>query len=354
MIEFKKSIIHTGRRFTFLLLLFILTGLSAGLMNRTAHAAQETVQIRLKPCGGTADRTSVQVSSDGSVGRLPSATRTGYVFTGWYTKKNDGEIVTEKTPVASLTKHILYAHYKPITYQIRFMKNGVLDKAPETIVCAYGTACRLPGGDDAALDHWSTSRSDKGTAYEAGKRVKNLTATQGKTIKLYAIALSGKNNIEKLVRYFVRQGYTKEAAAGIAGNLMYESGGGPNDIKLNAVEYATGRGIGMVQWTDTSDGPRRTNFERFCASRGKPWPNTDLKLQIEFLMLELEGKYGKIWAFYPRMGYPARYKMSLAAFKRCKSVVKATRVFCANFERPYANDCGMDVRIQFAKIALRS
>jgi hypothetical protein len=30
-------------------------------------------------------------------------------------------------------------------------------------------------------------------------------------------------------------GYTKEAAAAVAGNLMYESGGGYNDIKLNAV-----------------------------------------------------------------------------------------------------------------------
>ena len=170
---------------------------------------------------------------------------------------------------------------------------------------------------------------------------------------MYANAFSGENNIEKLVRYLVRNGFTKQAAAGVAGNLMWESGGGPTDIKLNAVELSTGRGVGMVQWTDTKDAPRRTNFIRYCASKGKPWPNKDLKVQVDFLMEELKGTYGKVWVFSPQMGYPSSCKMTLEAFKKCKKVDKATRVFCACFERPYASDAHMDVRIKYAKIALK-
>ena len=342
-----------NRRLLFLILLIIITGISVGFMSRSVYAAGRTVQIRLRPCGGEVSKKFVQASKRGTVGRLPKARRTGYVFTGWYTKKTDGEKITRETKVSSLTRYVLYARYEPITYQIRFRKNGVLEQVPEPMVCSYGQSYRLPGAEDANLEHWNTSKTGRGIVYGAGKKIKNLASTPGKTITLYAIGLSGKNNIEKLVKYFVRQGYTKEAAAGIAGNLMYESGGGASDIKLNAVEYKTGRGIGMVQWTDTSDGPRRTNFERYCASRGKPWPNKDLQLQIDFLMLELSGKYGEIWCFLPRMGYPARYKMTLEEFKRCSNVAKATRVFCANFERPYANDCGMSDRIYLAKIAYK-
>jgi len=337
----------------FLLLFLGLSTAASLFMGQSVLAAGRTVQIRLRACGGEVSKTSAEVSARGSIGRLPVARRSGYKFKGWYTKKLEGEKVTRSTAVSSLATRVLYAHYEPITYRIRFRKNGILDEVPETMVCTYGESYRLPEMPGTALDHWSTSKRDRGTTYKAGKKIKNLTAANGKVITLYAIGLSGKNNIEKLMKYFVRQGFTKEAAAGIAGNLMYESGGGPGDIRLNAVEYSTGRGIGMVQWTDTSDGPRRTNFERYCASRGKPWPNQDLQIQIDFLMQELEGTYGKIWAFLPRMGYPAKYKMTLEAFKRCKNVSKATWVFCANFERPYANDCGIKDRILFAKIALR-
>jgi len=45
--------------------------------------------------------------------------------------------------------------------------------------------------------------------------------------------------------------------------------------------------------------------------------------------------------------------MTLEAFRHCKNVSKATWVFCADFELPYAGDCGIKDRILSAKIALR-
>ena len=89
---------------------------------------------------------------------------------------------------------------------------------------------------------------------------------------MYANAFSGENNIEKLVRYLVRNGFTKQAAAGVAGNLMWESGGGPTDIKLNAVELSTGRGVGMVQWTDTKDGQGEPTLSGTVPQKESPGP----------------------------------------------------------------------------------
>ena len=278
--------------------------------------------------------------------------RKGYLFAGWYTTPDyqKGTKISS-IKIGSAGKLKLYAKFNPISYKIRFKGNGVLTKAnvPKTMTCYYGKKYKLPGSTDMNFDHWNTSKLETGKSYAAGKTVKNLASENGAVITLYASVFTGKNNIEKLVKYLVRVGFSKESAAGIAGNLMWESGGGPNDIKLNAVELKTGRGVGMVQWT----GPRRTNFVNFCKKQGKPWPNNDLKVQTDFLLAELEGKYGTCWFFSPNMGYPSSYSMTLKQFKTCKNVTKATRAFCACFERPYAKNAYMDTRVKYAKIALK-
>ena len=145
----KEHRLVKSRRIFLLLFLIIITGISAGSMSRSVYAAGRTVQIRLMPCGGEVSKKFVQVPRRGTVGSLPKARRTGYVFTGWYTKKTDGDKVTGKTKVSSLTRYVLYARYEPITYQIRFRKNGVIEQAPEPMTCSYGqkpaaAACMVP------------------------------------------------------------------------------------------------------------------------------------------------------------------------------------------------------------------
>ena len=285
---------------------------------------------------------------------LYKPSRKGYLFKGWYTtpdyKKGTRVSALKGDRTGRLT---LYAKFDPITYKIRFKSNGVITQVPKTMTCYYGKRYKLPGSTDKGFDHWNTSKTESGKSYAAGKSVKNLAYKNGAVVTLYASIFTGDNNIEKLVKYLVRVGFTKEAAAGIAGNLMWESGGGPFDIKLNAVELSTGRGVGMVQWTDTPGSPRRTNFVNFCSARGEPWPNSNLKVQIDFLLEELKGTYGSCWGFSSSMGYPSSYSMTLDQFKACTNVTMATRAFCACFERPYAVNAHLDTRVQYAKIALQ-
>jgi hypothetical protein len=76
--------------------------------------------------------------------------------------------------------------------------------------------------------------------------------------------------------YFQSQGWTKEQAAGIVGNLQAESGPGLN---ISAVGDG-GKAYGIAQWHP----PRQKDFEKYF---GKPIQQSSLNEQLEFIQWEL-------------------------------------------------------------------
>lgn len=76
--------------------------------------------------------------------------------------------------------------------------------------------------------------------------------------------------------YFQSQGWTKEQAAGIVGNLQAESGPG---LDTSAVGDG-GKAYGIAQWHP----PRQKDFEKYF---GKPIQQSSLKEQLEFIQWEL-------------------------------------------------------------------
>ena len=158
----------------------------------------------------------------------------------------------------------------------------------------------------------------------------------------FNLSIVGSNTVEKLWYGLLSAGLTEEATAGVIGNLMWESGGGPNDVKLNAVEAVYAEGIGMMQWSFS----RKTEFLNFLASKGETWPNENVEVQLEFLLKEL---YGGQWMWAGTgFGYPADTQIDLEGFINCTDVAKATEYFCANFGRCRYKDAHMDTRIEFA------
>lgn len=142
-----------------------------------------------------------------------------------------------------------------------------------------------------------------------------------------------------------RAGYSEQATAGIIGNLMFESGGYPDDIKTNAVEYKSGEGIGMVQWSYV----RKTRFRQYLRSHGESWPSHNISLQISYMLYELE--HGE-WAWIGiSQKYGAKYDVTLQEFKQCRDVAFATRAFCAKFERCHYKDAALKERTAGAKWA---
>lgn len=167
-----------------------------------------------------------------------------------------------------------------------------------------------------------------------------------------ASELKGSTRAEQLYNYFYEKGYTPQAAAGIVGNVMWESSGGHGSFNfpLHTVEAATGEGIGMCQWSFG----RKQNFIKYCESKGVSWKKSTLKMQADFLEKELSS--GKYWLFPPHVYSSAvtPYKMSYSQFKNQTDVTKAVGGFCFNFERPSEYYAHFSERITYAKRVLKA
>ncbi len=70
-----------------------------------------TVSFNINYTGGT-NPESRSVTYDSTYGALPTPTRTGYTFLGWYTTATGGTKVESTTPVSRTVSHTLYAHWK--------------------------------------------------------------------------------------------------------------------------------------------------------------------------------------------------------------------------------------------------
>ena len=66
--------------------------------------------------GGKCDTTSIEVANATAIGTLPTATRTGFDFDGWYTK--NGTKVTESTIFSNGEDQVVYAHWNAKKYSI--------------------------------------------------------------------------------------------------------------------------------------------------------------------------------------------------------------------------------------------
>ena len=120
------------------------------------------------------------VDCDAEYGALPTPTRIGYSFDGWYTAANGGTKVTGSSTIAANSSHTLYAHWTPNTYTITFDPNGGSCSTTSKTVAygsAYGTL-PTPAWTGYIFDGWFTEQIG-GTQVTADATV---TATPPQTI----------------------------------------------------------------------------------------------------------------------------------------------------------------------------
>jgi uncharacterized repeat protein (TIGR02543 family) len=68
--------------------------------------------------GGNVSSTSKVVVFNYSYGNLPTPTRTGYTFDGWFTAASGGTQITSSSIFTNAGNQTLYAHWTPITYTV--------------------------------------------------------------------------------------------------------------------------------------------------------------------------------------------------------------------------------------------
>ena len=128
--------------------------------------------------GGTGDTAARTVSYDSPYGGLPSPTRPGYEFVGWFDE--NGSEVTKDTRVKSTNAVTVKARWTPIAYNVVFDANGGEGwKEPFETICRYGEEFALPTETFVragyTLDGWDCG----GTKYVCGAIVSNLTTEAG-------------------------------------------------------------------------------------------------------------------------------------------------------------------------------
>lgn len=112
--------------------------------------------------GGTPSQSSKTVLRKEIYGELPTATRSGYTFLGWFTAKSGGDMIGIFTTVAITEDQTLYAHWAPNTYKVTFNGNGGSNPSPATknvtYDSKYGTLATT-SKTGYAFSGWFTAKS---------------------------------------------------------------------------------------------------------------------------------------------------------------------------------------------------
>lgn len=128
---------------------------------------------------------------------------------------------------------------------------------------------------------------------------------------------TGTGSIQQQVwQYFTSAGYTKEAVAGMMGNIEAESSFIITNVNSSSAAY------GLVQWM----AGRRKNLQNHAKSMNLT--EGDIEAQLSFLLHELESGDGWI---SPNIFYPRVHEFS--KFKQASDVTYAAEAFAESFER---------------------
>lgn len=85
---------------------------------------KQPITVTYDANGGSVNQANKSLYLSDPYGTLPTPTRSGYTFTGWYSAKTGGVKVTEKTTITTPSSHTLYAAWKANTYTVSFNTNG--------------------------------------------------------------------------------------------------------------------------------------------------------------------------------------------------------------------------------------
>ena len=128
----------------------------------TVTPASVTYPVTFNPNGGTVSTKSKNVTIGKTYGTLPTPTRTGYDFDGWYTRESGGTKVTATTSVGTNPPTTLYAHWIAKKYTVTLDANGgTVSMASRT--ATYGST--YPALPDATrtggytFDGWYTQKT---------------------------------------------------------------------------------------------------------------------------------------------------------------------------------------------------
>ena len=138
--------------------------------------------------GGTTPTASKSVTYDSTYGTLPTPTRDGHIFNGWYTATSGGNKIETSTKVSITANQTLYAQWTPWSYTVAYNVNGGSSTAPASQTKTYGETINItstiPTKTGYNFTSWNTESNGSGTSYSSGQTYEY--DQNGGTVTLYA------------------------------------------------------------------------------------------------------------------------------------------------------------------------
>ena len=156
-----------------------------------AHWSVNSYTLAFDGNGGKASESSRTVQYGSQYGSLPTATRTGHTFQGWYTAKSGGTKVSPSTTMGAANT-TLYAHWSVNAYTLAFDGNGGSAVASQSV--RYGSKATQPANPTRAghtFQGWYTARSG-GSKYDFGTAVTgDVTLYAHWSVNSYTLTFDG-------------------------------------------------------------------------------------------------------------------------------------------------------------------
>ena len=180
--------------------------------------------------------------------------KTGYTLLGWSTDKNATNASYSVTSGVSndwinknSPKVDLYGVWKANTYTVKYDGNGSTGGSTASSSHTYDTAKALTANGYTrtgySFNGWNTQADGKGTAYADKASVKNLTASNGGTVTLYAKWYSATPELEaKDATYYEGQDITKAMLLkNVTKASDVEDGDMAGKVIITKIEYSAGK-----------------------------------------------------------------------------------------------------------------
>ncbi len=135
-----------------------------------AHWSVNSYILTFDGNSGETSESSRTVQYGSQYGGLPTATRTGYIFQGWYTAKDNGSQVSSSTTMGAANTTV-YAHWTIRTYTVTFDSNGGSSVAAQKV--KYGSRVTEPANPARigyTFQGWYTAKNS-GTKYDFNQTV---------------------------------------------------------------------------------------------------------------------------------------------------------------------------------------
>ena len=134
----------------------------------------DTKTVSYDACGGSVSPTSKTVTYYSKYGELPTPTRTGYTFAGWYTAASGGSRITSDSTVEASSGDTLYAHWTGNPYSVTYDANGGGTPSQAGKTVTYGSAY----GDLATVSRTGYTFAGWYTQKEGGTKVTSSTTVE--------------------------------------------------------------------------------------------------------------------------------------------------------------------------------